>query len=363
MAQLQSTGTANWRETIRKNQHKTYAVVTIFLVIFFILGFLIDFALYYSSAGHTTSTNQSFTSSTTTLAPGTLFYQFITLQRIPIATLIALAVAIIWIGVALVMYDRLMLMGTQYRRIDPNSSDALAQRVYNTTEEMKIAAGMDYMPKVYIMESDQMNAFASGYSEKSAMIVVTSALANALTRDELQAVIAHELTHIRHQDIKLTLFTTLLANMLLIMVTFLFYSTAFSRGGRDKKANNIMAIIFLIALILRIVLPWLTAVILLFLSRTREYMADAGAVELMRTNEPMATALLKIQNNYRQQPKRDANDQQQQYENIRRPAYIFDPKSKALKQASDTNDHSDLLSTHPSLKKRLRAIGFKMAQE
>ncbi|MDE4980592.1 M48 family metalloprotease, partial [Francisella tularensis subsp. holarctica] len=75
----------------------------------------------------------------------------------------------------------------------------LARRVYNVVEEMKVAADMRYMPTVFLIDAKYMNAFASGYSEKSAMVAITTKLANAINRYELQAAMAHELTHIRNQ--------------------------------------------------------------------------------------------------------------------------------------------------------------------
>lgn len=101
------------------------------------------------------------------------------------------------------------------------------KKLYNVIEEMKVAAGLSFMPKVYIIEADYMNAFASGLSEKSAMVAITRGLMNKLDRAELQAVMAHELSHIRHQDIKLTMMASVLSNIMLIIVDLLFYNLIF----------------------------------------------------------------------------------------------------------------------------------------
>jgi heat shock protein HtpX len=111
------------------------------------------------------------------------------------------------------MYDKLMLSGTQYHEITAKTAQNTAeQQLYNVVEEMKIAAGLRYMPRVFIIDANYMNAFASGYSEKSAMVAITRGLMEKLTRDEMQAVMAHELSHIRHMDIKLTLTASVLAS-------------------------------------------------------------------------------------------------------------------------------------------------------
>lgn len=94
---------------------------------------------------------------------------------------------------------------------------------------MKVAAGMRFMPKVYIIEANYMNAFASGFSDQSAMVAITRGLMNKLNRQELQAVMAHELSHIRHQDMKLTMMVAILSNLMLMVVDALFYNLMF--GG------------------------------------------------------------------------------------------------------------------------------------
>jgi heat shock protein HtpX len=111
----------------------------------------------------------------------------------------------------------------------------------------------------------------------------------------------------------------------------------------------------MVVMVLRFVLPLVTALLVLFLSRTREYMADSGAVQLMRDNTPLASALLKIHADYEKHQSQYAKAYAKTpHESVRRAAYIFDA-SKLM----GVRDFSDILTTHPSLKKRLAAIGFK----
>lgn len=333
----------DWRQSLRTNQRRTWAVIGVFILIYVALGFLID--LFINAEKYPQ-------------APlGLISEALVTGRLFPIATLITTAVALISLWVTYAFSDKLMLLGTEYHQINAeNANNLLEKQLYNTVEEMTIAAGLRYVPKVYIIEADYMNAFASGYSEKSAMVAITRGLLEKLDRAEIQAVMAHELSHIRHMDIKLTLTASVLSNLTLMVIDILFFGVLFGgRRGREREGGNWLVIIIVI---LRYLLPLITVLLMLFLSRTREYMADAGAVELMRDNEPLGRALLKIQGDY------DANKthystayQRTPHEEVRREAYIFDPTVAGLspKQAS-----SDFLSSHPNIYKRLAAIGLKI---
>jgi heat shock protein HtpX len=248
------------------------------------------------------------------------------------------------------MYDRIMLLGTDSHEVTLETAKNLQEKqLYNVIEEMKVAAGLRFMPKVFIIEADYMNAFASGYSEKSAMVAITRGLMEKLDRAELQAVMAHELSHIRHHDIKLTLMVAVLSNILLIVVDVLFYSVVF---GRDRRDDNRLVIVIIV---LRYVLPLITVVLALFLSRTRELMADAGTVELMRDNEPMARALLKISQDHQVHAEEYTKAYgQTAHEEVRQAAYLFDPSD-----IDPVKSLSSVFSTHPSISERLDALGFK----
>ncbi len=212
------------------------------------------------------------------------------------------------------------------------------------------------MPRVYIIDADYMNAFASGYSEKSAMVAITRGLMQKLNRSEIQAVMAHELSHIRHLDIKLTLMASVLANLMVMILDMLFYNAIFSsrRGSENNRSRNNL---LLIIMIFRYLLPIINVVLLLYLSRTREYMADAGSVQLMRDNQPLASALLKIAGDHQaHQSQYQQAYNSNTHEKCRREAYIFDPVQAGI---TETAAFTSLFSTHPTLKERLSALGFK----
>ncbi len=339
-----SYSTADWRKTIRANNRKTVFVIALFFLIYLSLGLLID---TYNYSTHYPGVPLS-----------QVFMGLVTFKLFPLVTLIMLAIATISLLVTFSLHDRIMLLGTEYKEITPETAQSLTEKqLYNVIEELKIAAGLRYMPKVYIIDADYMNAFASGYSEKSAMLAITRGLIQKLNRAELQAVMAHEMSHIRHMDIKLTLMASVLANLMIMVLDIFFYNVVFSnrRDSDNRSGNSLGAII----MILRYVMPLINILLLLYLSRTREYMADAGSVELVRDNQPLASALLKINSDYQShQDAYNATYRQTPHENVRREAYIFDPAQAGINPLTSL---ADAFSTHPNLKDRLAALGIKLS--
>ncbi len=329
----------DWRASTRRNTHRTYITIGTFFLIYGCLGLLID--TYMLSSAY----------------PGIpvniIVKHLLSLEPFPIATLILLIIAAMALWATFSFHNRLMLLGTEAREIKPETANNLEeQQLYNIIDELRIAAGLKFMPKVFIINANYMNAFASGYSEKSSMVAITSGLLRKLDRAETQAVMAHEISHIRNMDIKLTLMASVLANIILITLDYFFYAMIFGNRNREKGDNRLLLVIT----ILRYTLPLVTILLTLYLSRTREYMADAGCVEITRDNQPLARALLKIQadtqNNAEEQAREYAKTP---HEEVRRAAYIFDPRKAGISAQS----FSDLFSTHPPLEKRLAAIGFK----
>ncbi|KTC90813.1 zinc metalloprotease HtpX [Fluoribacter dumoffii] len=327
---------SNWREQIQRNKRKTQAVIAFFIAIFFAVGLLADLFILHATYPQVTLQQA--------------FLALIQLQVIPYATILMVGIAVVSLLTTYAFYDRIMLLGTEYHEITPQTAQNLQeQQLYNVVEEMKVAAGLQYMPKVFIIEADYMNAFASGYSEKSAMVAITRGLIEKLDRAELQAVMAHELSHIRHYDIKLTLMVAVLSNILLIVIDILFYSALYKRD--DKRGDNRL---LLVIIVLRYVLPLITVLLTLFLSRTREYMADAGCVQLMRNNEPLARALLKISDDHNQNAERYTQEYgNTPHEQVRQASYLFDPSD-----IDPVKSLSSAFATHPSIEDRLRALGF-----
>ncbi len=328
---------ANWREQLRKNERRTRGVILAFILLFVFVGLVVDTSFLLSA--HRGATIWQ------------CLHALLTFQKFPIATVVMAVIASISLLITFTLYDKIMLLGTDSHEITPETSTSLEEKqLYNVVEEMKVAAGLKYMPKVFIIEAEYMNAFASGYSEKSAMVAITRGLMQKLTRAEMQAVMAHELSHVRHHDIKLTLTVAVLSNILLIAIDMLFYSVVFGRNDRREDNRFLLVIV-----ILRYVLPLVTLFLALFLSRTREFMADAGCVELMRDNDPMARALLKISQDHQEHADEYARAYSQTaHEQVRNASYLFDPSA-----INPVKSLSSAFSTHPSIDDRLNAIGFK----
>jgi heat shock protein HtpX len=177
-------------------------------------------------------------------------------------------------------------------------------RLYNLLENLCISRGIT-MPKLKIADDDALNAFATGLNEKQYAITVTRGLMNALNDAEMEAVLGHELTHIRNGDVRMLVIAVVIAGVISFfgeMVFRLFFQNAFfggfggrrSRDDGDRKGGAGLAIIIAIALI---VVAWVLSIVIRFaLSRQREYLADAGSVELTKNPDAMISALRKIEN-------------------------------------------------------------------
>jgi heat shock protein HtpX len=332
----------DWRAQLEKNERRTRWVITMFILLYLSLGFVLDIYLTLQKVGILIPLSE-------------IIKALVTFEFIPYATITMAVVAAISIFVTYHFHDRIMLLGTEYHEVTPETARSLAeQQLYNVVEEMKVAASLQYMPKVYLIEADYMNAFASGYSEKSAMVAITRGLIEKLNRAELQAVMAHELSHILHQDIKLTLIASVLANLTLIVIDMMFYNVIFSRGSDNQRNNGLIFVIIL----LRYLLPITTVLLLLYLSRTREYMADAGCVELTRNNQPLINALLKIHQDHQANSEEYGEAYSQTpHEDVRREAYLYDPIQCGIEPVKSI---SNLFSTHPALEDRLAALGYKV---
>jgi len=212
--------------------------------------------------------------------------------------LIGFGIAIfIWLLMSLLSFfmgDQLILGMSRAREV----TDILHPQLFNIVEEMKISANLPYMPKVYVIPDSSPNAFATGRNPEKSSIVVTAGLLTILNRDELQGVIAHEMSHILNRDI---LFMTFAGVMLgsIVMLSH-FFLRSFWLGGSSKKRYSSSTSskggipILIIAVSLSIFAPILARILYFSISRKREYLADASAVRLTRYPPGLASALEKI---------------------------------------------------------------------
>ena len=190
--------------------------------------------------------------------------------------------------------DKLVLAASGAKPVDETS----APQLMNIVREMAIAANVP-MPKVYLIDDTAPNAFATGRDPQHASIAVTTGLLEKLDREELQGVIGHELSHVRNFDIRFTLLVGVLVGSIALLSDF-FLRFTFWGGGRRSSSRSrdggggIQVIIFVVAIVLAILAPIAARLVQLAVSRQREYLADASAVELTRNPYGLERALAKI---------------------------------------------------------------------
>jgi heat shock protein HtpX len=202
----------------------------------------------------------------------------------------------IWVFIGYQFHQRMIDMSTGAKDVTRDEEPDL----YNTLENLCISRGIP-MPKLQVMETDVLNAYASGMNEKQYRIAVTRGLMNTLDHEEMEAVLGHELTHIRNGDVRLMVVAVVIAGIITLAGEMVFRSlrhmrmgsSSSSSGGNKKGGGGAIAI--LIAVVIIAVAWFLSLVIRFALSRSREYLADAGAVELTKNPDAMIRALRKIE--------------------------------------------------------------------
>lgn len=196
---------------------------------------------------------------------------------------------VIWFLIAFASHSAIISAATGSRPLTRKEN----MRVYNLTENLCMSIGMK-TPKIYIIDSPVLNAYASGCNEKTFAVTLTSGIIDKLDDRELEGVIAHELTHIRNKDVRLLIISIIFVGIFAFAVNALFRMVMYGSGRRRSKDNKVDGRVFLIALLVAIVAYFFSILFKFALSRKREYLADAGAVELTRNPMAMASALRKI---------------------------------------------------------------------
>lgn len=214
------------------------------------------------------------------------------------------------------------------------------RQLVNILDGLMVTANLKYKPKLYIIDDNQLNAFATGRNPEHAVICVTSALLNKLSYYELEGVVAHELSHIKNYDILLSSIVTVMVGFVVILSDFFSRVIIRRNSDDDNKGNAILMIIGLICLIFA---PLFSKLMQLAISRKREYLADATAVELTRNPDGLISALEKLGGDTNEL--KSAN---KATENM----YIVTPfKGKGAEKTI-----SNLFSTHPPIEDRIEAL-------
>ena len=236
--------------------------------------------------------------------------------------------------------DSLVLTVSGAREVD----EAAAPQLMNVVRELSIAANVP-MPRVHVIEDTAPNAFATGRDPKHASLAITTGLLEKLDREELQGVIAHELSHVRNFDIRFSLIVGVMVGAIAILADFFLRFTFWGGGsrGRDRDGGGggAQAIVFVIAIVLAILAPLISRFIQLAVNRQREYLADASAVELSRNPYGLERALAKISGDAEVLEVANRGTQHMYFTN---PIKKFEERS------------SGLMSTHPAIIDRINRL-------
>ena len=292
-------------DEVRKNKIKSVILIFIFLILVGILGSVIG--LIYDS-----------------LTFGLAF---------------SLIVGLVYILIVYNSGDKMILTMTGARPVTKKEFPYL----YHTIEGLAIAAGLP-APKAYVIDDDALNAFATGKDPKHASITVTTGLLKKMNRQELEGVVAHEMSHIQNYDVRFMMLTIVLVGLVTLLSDFILRSFLWGGHGkrRDHGGGNIQIIFILIGLLFAILAPLVGYMIKLAISRKREYMADANAAILTRYPPGLASALGKIKGD---------------------PDPLVDKANKATAQLFISTPFrkkhgfmENLFSTHPPIEERIRRL-------
>lgn len=238
------------RDLIKKNKRKSWLLMSLFVVI---IGFILWFGSYLTSD------------------PATVF-------------ILGSLVGLFYVFISYFAGDKMILASVGAKEVDKEVDAEL----YRIVENLAITAGIP-TPQVYLIPDNALNAFATGRDPEHAAVAITQGLRNILTKSELEAVMGHEMSHIKHYDIRVLLLTTVLVGVIVFLADFLWRVSFY---GRSEKRSPL---ILIPALILGLIVAPLGAqLIKLAVSRSREFLADAGSALLTRYPESMISALEKI---------------------------------------------------------------------
>jgi heat shock protein HtpX len=262
---------------------------------------------------------------------------------IPFATLITLAIggAISWRG--LEQGADSILASSTARQIDPG--DQRYQQLRNVVEEMSIASGLP-VPKVFVIPDEDPNAFAAGKDPEHACVAVTDGLLTHLNREELQAVVAHEMSHVRNYDTRLMTVIAALIGATMLLTEFGLRTMRYGGGRRDsdnkKNTNPILFVLWVVAMMLA---PFIAQLLGMAISREREFLADASGAELTRNPLALASALEKIDG---------AVEPTRAIKKGTAHLCIADPLGRAVN--SQEGAFANLMATHPPIEKRISLL-------
>ena len=293
----------NFEDQISRNKLKSFFLIIVIFVFFLVLGFVISFVL----------------------DPGYFF----------IIMIFSVIFSLSYILISYYNSHKIALASVRARQ----ASKTEHRMLYHAVENMSIASGLP-MPKVYVMDSPQINAFASGRNPENAVICVTTGCLEKLNKHELEGVIAHEMAHIANFDIRFMTLTAVLVGMVSIIAEIFLRSLWFSGGGKDRGGRS-GAILIIIGIVFAILAPIAAQLASLAISRKREFTADATGVKFTRYPPGLSAALKKIK--YDHVSAQDKHN----YAKAMAPLFISDPFKKKIQ---------NIFSTHPNVDERIKIL-------
>jgi len=230
--------------------------------------------------------------------------------------------------------DSIVLSSVGAREVNENDKEYV--HLFDVVDGLSIAAGIP-RPKVYVIESDEMNAFATGKDAEHASIAVTTGLLEGLKRDELEGVIGHELSHIANYDIRFATLVAVMVGLIAILSDIMLRGWRF-RTGEEREEKGGAGLLILIGLLLAIFSPLLVRLVQFAISRKREFLADASSAKLTRYPEGLASALEKIMK---------VNEGNMKVNEAVSHLFFVDPNKSSL---------DILYATHPPIKERIKLL-------
>ena len=268
-----------------------------------------------------------------------IYYICMAFELGPVSIVIALLFSILSTWSSYYYSDKIILSMNKARPATKEEN----QKLVNILDALVVSAGLKQTPKLYIMEDNQPNAFATGRNPEHSIICVTTGLLEKLDYYELEGVIGHELAHIKNYDILLSAVVTVMVGLVVMLadiMTRAFFWGGFSDSDNDDSKGS--AILMLVGLIFLILSPIFAQLMKLAVSRRREFLADATSVQFTRNPQGLISALRKLEDD--QSPLKTAN-------NSTAHMYIVSPFKRKDKRSS-----SSLWSTHPSTEDRIAAL-------
>ena len=243
----------------------------------------------------------------------------------------------IWFFIAWTGHSAFIKMATHSKSLERMEN----KRVYNLLENLCISQGMK-MPKLNIIDDDSLNAFASGISERSYSISLSKGIIEKLNDEELEGVIAHELSHIKNRDVRLLIISIIFVGIFAFLAELAFRSLRFAGSGKKSKDSKGSGAIILIAIAITAVAYLLSILLRFGISRKREYLADAGAADMTKRPHALANALRKIS----EDPYIEAVESRDVAQ-----LFIGNPKPSSHKASWD-----NMFATHPPIEKRIALL-------